>query len=146
MRLVFLSVLCVLLTACSQRAVRNTDDQAGPSAGFHEVVSNGGAYRVRYQTRPQPIPMNEPFAIDVEIEPVTRNGDEGQPSEIMLHVDADMPEHGHGMNTRPQVERRGPGRFAVSGMLFHMPGYWEVYLDITRDHRTERAQFEVTLE
>ena len=31
-------------------------------------------------------------------------------------------------------------------MLFHMPGYWEIHVDITRDEVTERAQFVVNLD
>ena len=40
----------------------------------------------------------------------------------------------------------GDGHFTVEGMLFHMVGRWELYLDVTRGPLTERAQFEVVLE
>jgi len=67
-------------------------------------------------------------------------------SEIELHADAAMPEHDHGMNTKPKVRANPDGSFTVKGMLFHMPGRWELYLDVTRAGVTERAQFEVQLE
>lgn len=47
-----------------------------------------------------------------------------------LQVDAVMPAHQHGMNYTPVVTKLGDGTFDVQGMLFHMPGHWEVRFDI----------------
>ncbi len=63
-----------------------------------------------------------------------------------IHADAAMPEHDHGMNTKPKVRANSDGSFAVSGMLFHMPGHWELYVDVTSAGVTERAQFDIQLE
>jgi hypothetical protein len=49
------------------------------------------------------------------------------------------------MNRVPEVTRAGDG-FLVGGMLFHMPGRWELYLDVTEGALTERAQLEVLLD
>jgi hypothetical protein len=57
-----------------------------------------------------------------------------------------MPHHGHGMNVAPTVKRTRPGEFRVDGMLFHMPGYWELYFDLVQGGTLERAQGTVTLE
>ncbi len=57
-----------------------------------------------------------------------------------------MPEHRHGMTRRPVIVRRADGSFTITGMLFHMPGYWEIHFDITREGETERAQLEVDLD
>ena len=57
-----------------------------------------------------------------------------------------MPEHGHGMNRVPRIEAKGGGRFRAEGLLFHMPGKWELYFDVTRGALTERAQADVHLE
>ena len=35
--------------------------------------------------------------------------------------------------------------FRAEGMLFHMPGHWEMYFDITQGGRSERAQVDVDL-
>jgi cytochrome c peroxidase len=43
-----------------------------------------------------------------------------------LTVDAQMPEHRHGMNYRPEVNKLGPGRWRAEGLLFHMPGKWQL--------------------
>lgn len=47
-----------------------------------------------------------------------------------LRVDAQMPEHRHGMNYRPGVASRGDGRFTARGLLLHMPGRWEFSFDV----------------
>ncbi|MEO9576153.1 MAG: hypothetical protein ABJ263_12430 [Tateyamaria sp.] len=47
-----------------------------------------------------------------------------------LVVDAEMPAHQHGMNYIPTVVDLGEGAFRVDGMLFHMPGVWEIQMDL----------------
>ncbi len=47
-----------------------------------------------------------------------------------LKVDAHMPEHRHGMNYAPTVKKTGPGRWQAEGLLFHMPGKWELVFEI----------------
>lgn len=107
-------------------------------ADWTATRSSDGGYEVRARARPAPLPLNEPFDLEIEV----HGGDEN----VSLAADAAMPEHGHGMNVTPRVRSLGGGRFAVSGMLFHMPGYWEVYIDLTRGGVTERAQYSVTLD
>lgn len=108
------------------------------------VMSNNGAYRVVFTPHPDPIPLNEVFSIDVQITPAA-DQKAGQ-DHLSLEVDAAMPAHQHGMNTRPRVRSNGGGRFTVEGMLFHMPGHWEIYFDIVAGAMSERAQFNVELE
>jgi cytochrome c peroxidase len=49
----------------------------------------------------------------------------GPPPET-LKVDAQMPEHRHGMNYRPEVKRVARGHWQVEGLMFHMPGKWQL--------------------
>lgn len=58
----------------------------------------------------------------------------------LLRIDAVMPEHGHGMNYRPSVTAAPAGRWRAEGLLFHMPGTWELRLDVQADGRTERLR------
>ena len=57
-----------------------------------------------------------------------------------------MPHHRHGMLENPTLRRTGPGAFTFTGMNFHMPGRWELYVDITREGVTQRAQTVVVVE
>jgi hypothetical protein len=55
-----------------------------------------------------------------------------------LRVDAQMPEHRHGMNYRPAVTATAPGTYRAEGMLFHMPGRWDIAFDVVVGGRSER--------
>jgi len=63
-----------------------------------------------------------------------------------LRVDAQMPEHRHGMNYRPTVATTGDGRFVAQGLLFHMPGRWQLLFDVERGGRTERLATDLLVE
>lgn len=116
---------------------------AAPWAGGVAGASNGGRYTVVYRPVDGPIERGETFALDVW---VLDAGGSTALSDVALSADAAMPQHGHGMNRVPEVRADGDGHFQVEGMLFHMVGRWELYLDVTRGPRTERTQFEVVLE
>lgn len=115
-----------------------------PWEGAREVASNGGGYLLRVRASAEPIPENEEFALSVWV--FDPSLPEAPLAEVALAADAGMPEHGHGMNRVPKVARREDGGFEVLGLLFHMGGSWELYLDVTRGAITERAQTRVELE
>lgn len=119
--------------------------EAAPPVELVELdgVTAGGTYRVRVRSGPEGVPALEPFSLEVEIE-----GGGGVPLQdgALVLVDAAMPHHGHGMNFVPEITRVGPGRYAVEGMLFHMRGRWELFVDVERDGVRERAQWTVVLE
>lgn len=99
---------------------------------------------MQYQPEPSPIPLNRLFRLRLRV--LNNDRERGPAAGVTVEVDAAMPEHGHGMNTRPQVIREGGGVYLADGLLFHMPGYWELYVDVARGGVTERTQFEVVLE
>ena len=56
-----------------------------------------------------------------------------------VRVDAHMPEHRHGMNYAAQVKPLGPGRWRAEGLMFHMPGKWELVFEIRAAGKTDRV-------
>ena len=66
--------------------------------------------------------------------------------ETRVVVDATMPLHHHGMNRVPKIETEGDGRWRARGMLFHMPGEWELTIDLFERGVSERAVFALELE
>jgi hypothetical protein len=117
---------------------------APPWEGLASITSNAGTYRILYRTIPAAIPRGESFAIEAW---VFASGAPDRPLEdVRLSADAAMPEHGHGMNRVPKIEGLGRGGFRIEGLYFHMPGAWQLYLDVTRRPLTERAQIAVDLE
>jgi len=122
----------------------DTDPAELEGADLHGGPSNAGTYRVRWRPEPSPIPLNEGFSLEVWV--ADAEDPELALEAVELEVDAGMPDHGHGMIRTPRVTRLEAGHFEVEGMLFHMPGYWELYFDVRRGALSERAQFAVELE
>lgn len=111
------------------------------AGGSHRVVSNAGSYVVTYATKPATVPFNTFFDLAVDVSKRTHDR-----APVTVTVDAIMPAHRHGMNTFPRITQTGPGHFVVTGMRFHMPGQWEMYIDIREGARAERAQIEMLVE
>lgn len=116
----------------------------GPGGGRQQVESNDRSYVVTYETVPNPIRLNEPFTLLFDVRP--RESSLSRPGELGVEVDARMPAHFHGMTRLPKFSRRKDGSYVAEGMLFHMPGRWEVYVDITQGPKVERAQWQVDLQ
>jgi hypothetical protein len=95
---------------------------------------------VLYRTVPAPIPLGEHFAVEAVVcaPPGVAVGG--------LRVGAQMPAHRHGMNYRPRVIAQGDGRYRAEGLLFHMPGRWQLFFDVQRGRDTERLAADVVLE
>ena len=85
-------------------------------------------FMVAYQPDIPSIPLNRIHSWKLKVEDM-----EGKPvSGVKIQIDGDMPEHGHGLPTRPQATREiEPGLYLIEGMKFTMPGWWAVtfYLD-----------------
>ena len=59
-----------------------------------------------------------------------------------IQVGGGMPQHGHGLPTRPRVTRELPdGGYLIEGMKFSMTGWWEVKLAIDGPAGADRVTF-----
>jgi hypothetical protein len=66
--------------------------------------------------------LAQPFSVGIEVcDDVAVEG---------VSIDAIMPAHQHGMNYTPTIVDLGEGAFRVDDMLFHMPGEWEIQLEL----------------
>lgn len=136
-----LAALAGVAFGCRPAARPPAADVTAPS---HAAPTEGGSWRVAWSARGGAIPLNEPFVLDVAV----RRGDTGEPPSegVSVVVDAGMPSHGHGMTLEPRTEPAGPGAWTVDGMLFHMPGPWELEVVVVDGTATERAAFTVVIE
>ena len=91
-------------------------------AGRHALAGEG--WQIAWRAAPSPVPVGKHFALDIAL-----CAPAGQALPAALRVDATMPEHKHGMNYRPGVSARGPGQFRAEGLMFHMPGRWELVFE-----------------
>ena len=111
----------VLGLLAAQAGAQTCGDALG--AGARRIDS--AQFQLAYKLLPDPVPVGRHFAIEVVLCP---KGDATLPPE--LRVDATMPEHRHGMNYRPSVTAQGPGRYRAEGLMFHMPGRWELVFEL----------------
>jgi hypothetical protein len=100
-------------------------DACEPRPGAADAQRVEGAHYVLAWRTPAPIRQGEFFFLDVAI-----CAKSGGAAPSTLRVDARMPAHQHGMNYRPTVAAAGDGRFAARGLMFHMPGAWEIAFDV----------------
>ena len=63
-------------------------------------------------------------------------------SHARIEVDGGMPQHGHGLPTRPQVTRQlADGTYLLEGMKFSMTGWWEIKLAIQTADGADKVTF-----
>lgn len=63
-----------------------------------------------------------------------------------LAVDGGMPQHGHGLPTKPQVRRlAAAGDYLVEGMKFNMGGWWVVKFRVESAAGTDSLVFNLKL-
>jgi hypothetical protein len=96
-------------------------------------------YLVAFRPDPVRIEVGEPFSLLFNV--CTKND---KPAELVA-IDAQMPEHKHGMNYRPTIVSLGEGRYRVDGMVFHMPGRWELAIDVRAGEESERLSHELVV-
>ncbi len=137
MRIYSIFTLCtLLLVGCEPAADPNAPVESWPATRQTE----SGSFAVTLSPAGGEILDNKHFSLDLSIEAKKGGGT------ITAVVDADMPAHRHGMNTKPVIADQGNGKYKVDGMLFHMAGDWVIFVDVTRGEVTERASFPVLVE
>ena len=103
-------------------------------AGAARIV--GDLWTAWWRSEPASIPVSAHFSIRFHLcgPPVDR-----------VRVRGWMPDHRHGMNYRPAVTLNGLSGTA-DGLLFHMPGRWQLILDVRGPAGREKLTAETVLE
>jgi hypothetical protein len=94
-------------------------------------------YALAYRTQPARIAVGEHFVVEIA---VCAKGNAASPGAV--EVDAWMPEHRHGMNYKAGVSALGGGRFRAEGLMFHMPGRWELLFDLGGERLADSVRLE----
>ena len=119
-------VRCAALALCSIAVpAANATTGCGESLGAEAQRLSDTRYQLVFKATPSPIPVGRHFRLDIALCPIAGAA---APSEV--RVDAHMPEHRHGMNYRPGVRSLGAGLYRAEGLMFHMPGRWELVFDV----------------
>lgn len=117
--------------------------EATPAPNVREGVSSEqGLYVGSWSSVPPTPPINviHEWVLHIEMP-------DGEPVEgASVSLNGDMPAHGHGMPTQPQVTGDlGGGDYRVEGMSFQMGGYWIIDVTVTANGMTDLIRFGLDL-
>lgn len=106
------------------------------------VLSDSEKLIVAYKTVLNPVPLNKIHGWEVSV-----TEKDGSPiNNAVVNIYAGMPEHLHGMTTKAQVTHSGSqGKYLINGMNFHMPGWWEIIIEVSRNGVTDAAYFNLII-
>jgi hypothetical protein len=63
-----------------------------------------------------------------------------------IAINGGMPQHGHGLPTRPRISSAvGGGTYEIEGLRFNMGGWWELKLSISAAAGTDIVTFNLSL-
>ncbi|HEY0582418.1 MAG TPA: FixH family protein [Chloroflexota bacterium] len=107
-----------------------------------ERLTANQVFGVAYTPSIAPPPINQLHTWKIRV-----TTPDGQPIEgAKISVDGDMPQHGHGLPTRPQMTRSlGDGTYLVEGMKFQMGGWWVVDFTIDAKGQSDMIRFNMAL-
>ncbi|MFZ4759325.1 MAG: FixH family protein [Burkholderiaceae bacterium] len=112
----------------------------GPSAAGERRIS-GAEVDLAWRPAPAPISIGKPFSIEFAVCP-------RGPAPVAIDrvkVDAWMPAHRHGMNYAPTLSGAAPGPLRADGLVFHMPGRWQVVFELRAGERPLRLTDDLTV-
>ena len=97
-----------------------------------------GIYHVAARSLLDPIAINRMHNWELTI--TTSDGAPVAGAE--LEIGGGMPVHDHGLPTEPRVTKDfNNGTYLIEGIKFHMPGEWELVVDIRTPRGNDRAVF-----
>jgi hypothetical protein len=119
-------------------------EEATPSPNVAEdVMSEEGHFVGSWTSDPSVPPVNMVHRWVLHIETPEGQAIEG----ATITVGGDMPAHGHGMPTQPEVTADlGGGDYRVEGMAFQMGGYWIIDVTVTAGGETDLIRFGLELD
>jgi hypothetical protein len=105
-------------------------------------LSEHGVYRVTIAPQVDTIRVGRMHSWKLHVE----TGDAQPVNDASVAVGGGMPQHGHGLPTKPRVTQSlGNGDHLVEGMKFNMGGWWVVTFKITAPAGTDSVTFNLTL-
>jgi hypothetical protein len=134
----------LLVAGCgSMMGMMHTDVARPPASefGFGPRASGGGLYRATLEPGGQ-VRVGRMQTMRLQVRDAA-----GQPLDrASIAIDGGMPQHGHGLPTRPRVTtNHGNGVYEVEGMRFNMGGWWVVKFRIDSAAGADSVVFNLDL-
>lgn len=108
-------------------------------AGGRQIESS--RFTLAYRARPSPIAVGRHFTVEFAV-----CANDGTITPESVRVDAYMPEHRHGMNYKASIKPEAGGRYRADGLMFHMPGRWELIFELRAAGQTDRLTYSEVIE
>jgi hypothetical protein len=137
-----MAVLAFGASACGLLAMaRGIERPAEGEFGFGPRASVNQTYQATLQPR-QPLRLRQ-----LQTVPVRIVDGSGRPVDgAQVAIDGGMPEHLHGLPTRPRIGRAlGDGVYEIEGLRFSMGGWWELKLAIESPAGMDSVTFNLAL-
>ena len=98
----------------------------------------GNKYVVTLQPPAKPAAINQLHSWQVRLASPA-----GVPvADARIAVDGGMPQHGHGLPTRPQATQQlADGSYLIEGMKFSMTGWWQIKFAIDSPYGADHVTF-----
>jgi hypothetical protein len=136
-RIAMLALTAAVMTGCMifQRP------PSEPKAYEPTQLSAAGKYRATFTTT-DPIRVGKLHSWNIDVVAA-----DGTPvTDALITVDGGMPQHGHGLPTKPRVVTHlCTGQNVIEGMKFNMGGWWVVTLDIEGAKGRDKVTFNLKL-
>lgn len=125
-----------LLTVLILPVIPHAYSSSESSTSSVTAKSLDGTFSVTATSRLDPILINTLHSWELELIDA-----DGMPlSGADITITGGMPEHDHGLPTSPRVtDEHRPGVYTLDGMKFHMPGAWEVVVEVRTEHAADSA-------
>jgi len=138
-------VAAATLTACSHAMMMihgtGAKRPAAGDFGLGPRLSIGARY-VALLEPSQPLRVRQMQTVRVRLRDANGRAVDG----AQIAIDGGMPQHGHGLPTRPLVTRcLGDGIYEIEGVRFNMGGWWEFKLVIAGSQGGDLVTFNLDL-
>lgn len=112
-----------------------------PALDSARTLADGEKFAVAWRFVPARPQVGEFFVVEFGI------CNQNQPPVVEgLRIDAIMPAHRHGMNFQPKIVPTGSGLFRAEGMMFHMPGQWQLIFEQRAPNGPRRLTTDIQIE
>lgn len=132
------------LAACGHTMMSHGSGAERPAAtefGLGPRTSAEGRY-VATLSAAQPLRPRQMQTVRLTV----RDAEGNAVDEAQISVDGGMPEHGHGLPTRPRVTGSpGDGVYEIEGVRFNMGGWWELRLAIAGSRGADTVIFNLDI-
>jgi hypothetical protein len=137
--------VAISMTACSHAMMMIHATGAKRPAASEFGLGPRSSAQGRYVARLEPAKALRPRQMQT-VRVSVREAEGRAIDEAQISIDGGMPQHGHGLPTRPRVTRNlGDGVYEIEGVRFNMGGRWEFKLAIAGPRGADTITFNLDL-